>query len=334
MVIDIHAHFVPPGLISRFRERQAEFPDIVMKEEGGSVTFSFAGGEPTRPVIAALTDLGAQLEDMKARRIDHAILSLWTDLEGYELPPEQGLAWSRFINERMQAELSDAPRFSALASVPLQNGELAAQVLEEAIDEGFAGAMIGTLPNGAFGGNLDTPSLEPFWETASRLEAAIYVHPMFLCNEPRLRDYGLINTVGRIADSTIAVGRLISSGVLQRHPNMKLIVSHGGGALPYALGRFRRTFDAEQRRFADPDDGFRRLYFDSCVYDPQALSFLVDRAGAERVMLGSDSPMSIAETDPVGLVEAVRLRSDERKAILGDNARSVFRLRASCICEP
>jgi aminocarboxymuconate-semialdehyde decarboxylase len=332
MVIDIHAHFVPPSLISRFSERRSEFPDVIMLEEGGSVSFRFANGEPTRPVIAALTDLGAQLEDMKARRIDHAILSLWTDLEGYELPPAQGLAWSRFINECMQAELSDLERFSALASVPLQCGEHAAKVLEEALGLGFVGAMIGTSPHGASGGNLDDPSLDAFWQTASRLRAAIYVHPMFLCNEPRLKDFGLINTVGRIADSTIAIGRLLSSGVLQRHPGIQLIVSHGGGAIPYALGRFRRTYDAEQRKFADPDDGFARLYFDTCVYDPQALGFLVDRAGADRVMLGSDAPMSIAEKDPVGLVEAVRLRSEEREAILGANARRVFRLRTHCKC--
>jgi aminocarboxymuconate-semialdehyde decarboxylase len=155
---------------------------------------------------------------------------------------------------------------------------------------------------------------------------------MFLCNEPRLADYDLINTVGRLADTTIAVGRLLSSGVLQRHPGLKLVLSHGGAALPLALGRFRRTYEAAGRKYADPDDGFARLFFDTCVYDADALAFLIARSSAERVMLGSDAPMSIAEQHPVRLVESVPLREAERAAILGGNARRVFRLRADCGC--
>jgi aminocarboxymuconate-semialdehyde decarboxylase len=304
-----------------------------MFEEGtASVRFQFPGTAPTRPVIAALSDLAARKNAMAEQRVDHALLSLWTDLEGYELEPDQGLAWSRFINRCLLEDLAGEPCFTPLASVPLQHGALAAQVLEEALAQGFAGAMIGTLPQGAGGGNLDSASLEPFWAAASRLGAAIYLHPMFLCNEPRLADYDLINTVGRLADTTIAVGRLLSSGLLERYPGMNLVLSHGGAALPLALGRFRRTFQAAGRKYGDPDSGFARLFFDSCVYDAEALAFLVSRAGAERVMLGSDAPMSIAEPDPVGLVDGVALRAQEREAICGGNARRVFRLRSDCAC--
>lgn len=297
-----------------------------------SVRFQFPGAPATRPVIAALSDLPARKRDMQAEGIDHALLSLWTDLEGYELVPEEGLAWSRFVNRCLLDALADESCFTPLASVPLQDGRLAAEVLEEALAQGFAGVMIGTLPHGAGGGNLDDASLDPFWSAASRLQAAVYLHPMFLCNEPRLADYDLINTVGRLADTTIAVGRLLSSGVLQRHPGLKLVLSHGGAALPLALGRFRRTYDAAGRKYADPVDGFGRLFFDTCVYDPDALTFLIARSSAERVMLGSDAPMSIAEQHPVRLVDSVPLRAHERAAILGGNARKVFRLRSDCGC--
>ena len=164
------------------------------------------------------------------------------------------------------------------------------------------------------------------------MQAAIYLHPMFLCNEPRLADYDLINTVGRLADSSIALGRLLASGHLLKYPGMSLITSHGGAMLPFALGRFRRMHEATGRKHADPVAGFERLYFDTAVYDVANLDFLVARAGADKVMLGTDAPMSIAELDPVGLVTAAALGPKERTAILSGNAKRVFRLRADCGC--
>ena len=332
-VVDIHAHYVPNRLFARFEERRSQFPGVIMTVWGGDTPayrFQFPGSVPTRPVIPALSELVRRKETMDAQGIDHACLSLWTDLEGYELAPEEGAAWSRFINECLIEELADETRFSALASVPLQDGALAAEVLEEALDRGFAGAMIGTLPSGAGGGNLDDPSLDPFWEAASRLQAAIYLHPMFLCNEPRLADYDLINTVGRLADSSIALGRLLASGHLLKYPGMSLIASHGGAMLPFALGRFRRMHEATGGKHADPVAGFERLYFDTAVYDVATLEFLVARAGADKVMLGTDAPMSIAELDPVGMVTAAELPPAARTAIFSGNAKKVFRLRCDC----
>jgi aminocarboxymuconate-semialdehyde decarboxylase len=337
LVVDIHAHYVPNLVFQRFAAHQTDFPGVRMFEENAAngaraIRFQFPGGEPTRPVLAALSELTERKQAMDAEGIDHAILSLWTDLEGYELDPAEGAAWSRFINACLLEELAAEERFTPLASVPLQDGARAAAVLEEALAQGFAGAMIGTLPHGARGGNLDDPSLDPFWEAASRLGAAIYLHPMFLCNEPRLADYDLINTVGRLADTSIAIGRLLASGHLLKFSGMNLILSHGGAALPYALGRFRRTYEAAGKKYGDPQAGFERLYYDSCVYDAAALEFLVARAGAAKVMLGSDAPMSIAEMHPVALIAAARLQAGERTAILGGNAKRVFRLRPGCSC--
>ena len=337
LVVDIHAHYVPNLVFERFAACRSSFPSVRMFDEKAAngaraVRFQFPGGEPTRPVIAPLSELVERKRAMDTEGIDHAVLSLWTDLEGYELDASEGVAWSRFINACLHEELASEERFTALASVPLQDGPAAAAVLEEALAQGFGGAMIGTLPHGAQGGNLDAPSLDPFWSTASRLGAAIYLHPMFLCNEPRLADYDLINTVGRLADTSIAIGRLLASGHLLKYSGMNLILSHGGAALPYALGRFRRTYEAAGKKYADPQAGFARLYYDSCVYDSAALEFLVARAGAEKVMLGTDSPMSIAEMHPVALVADARLKAGERTAILGANAKRVFRLRPGCDC--
>lgn len=335
VIVDIHSHIVPAPIFDLFERQRDAFPGVEMTAEPGGgpdgARFRFPGAPATRPVIPALPDLAERKATMDRQGVDHALLSLWTDLEGYELPPAEGLAWSRFVNACLLEQLKGETRFSPLASLPLQNGDMAAQVLEEALQQGFAGAMIGTQPHGFGGGNLDDPDLEPFWAAASRLGAAIYVHPMFVCNEPRLADYDMTNAVGRLADGTIALGRLIASGVLQRHPGVKLVLSHGGAALSLAIGRLRRCNEAAGNRYADPDDGLSRLFVDSCVYDARALGFVIDTFGADRVMLGTDAPMSIAEHDPVGLIDGIRLRADERKAILGETARRVFRLRG-CAC--
>jgi aminocarboxymuconate-semialdehyde decarboxylase len=227
--------------------------------------------------------------------------------------------------------LREEPRFTPLATVALQDGALAAQVLDEAMAKGFGGVMIGTLPKGT-GGNLDDPSLDPFWATASRHQAAVYLHPMFICGEPRLNDYDLVNAIGRVADTSIAVSRLLFSGHLLKFSGLKFILSHGGAALPFALGRLARNHAISQGKYADPRKGFAAMYFDSCVFDADALEFLASKAGTDRVMLGSDAPFPIGDPEPTKVVHAARFSDGERTKILGATAQRVFRLRPDCGC--
>ncbi len=332
LVVDVHAHYVPQLAFDRFDAHAAQFPGITLKRDGKANRMQFPGTEMTRPITPKLSDLAERVRWMDEKGIDHQLLGLWTDLEGYELPPQEGLAWSRYINDCAYEELRDQPRFTPLASVPLQDGALAAEVLGEAMERGFGGAMIGTQPNGIRGGNLDDPSLDPFWETASKLGAALFLHPMFVCGEPRLEDYELVNVAGRLADSTIAVSRLMFSGHLLRFPGVKLVMAHGGAALPYAMGRLGRNYDAFPGKFADPRKGFEMLFFDSCVFEPAALEYLIKRASPEQVMLGSDIPFHIGDPDPRKVIEGAYLRDADRSAILGGNAQRIFRVRKDCWC--
>ena len=235
------------------------------------------------------------------------------------------------MNRCMLDELKDQPRFTALATVPLQDGHLAAEALEESVEQGFAGVMIGTLSNGV-AGNLDDPSLDPFWEKASILGAAVFLHPMTFCGETRLDGYGLMNALGRLEDTSIAVGRLLFSGHLLKFPGMKLVLSHGGGTLPYALGRLARSYRNAKGKVADPVAGFAKMYFDSCVFDPEALEYLVCKAGAAHVMLGSDAPFPMGDPEPVQVITGGRFTEQEKLDILGRNAREVFRVRSDCWC--
>lgn len=331
IVIDIHAHFIPQLVYDRFDANAKKFPEVKLLRDEKGIRMQFPGSEPTRPISPRLSDLTERRAWMDKNGVDHQLVGGWLDSFGYELPSGEGLAWSRYYNECLWEQLADETRFTPLATVPLQHGGLAAEVLGEALERGFGGVMIGTLPKG-LGGNLDDPTLDPFWQAASDLEAPVFLHPMFLCGEPRLADYDLVNAIGRIADSSIAVSRLLFSGHLLKFPGLKLVLSHGGGALPYALGRLARNHKISQGRYADPRKGFEAMYFDSCVFDSDSLEYLAKKAGAERVMLGSDMPFPIGDPEPRKVVEGAYFNDAQKKGILGATAQSVFRVRPDCWC--
>ncbi|HEX9464336.1 MAG TPA: amidohydrolase family protein [Alphaproteobacteria bacterium] len=329
LIIDIHAHFIPKCLYERFDANAAKFPAVKLLRDDKGVRMQFPGTEPTRPISPKLSDLNDRRAWMDKNGIDHQLVGGWLDSFGYELPVPEGLAWSRFINDCMWDQLRDETRFTPLATVPLQDGKLAAEVLTEAMEKGFGGVMIGTLPKGN-GGNLDDPSLDPFWSTAAKLGTAVVLHPMFICGEPRLNDYDLVNAIGRVADTSIAVSRLLFSGHLLKFTGMKFILSHGGAALPFALGRLARNHQIGQGKYADPRKGFEAMYYDSCVFDADSLEYLAKKAGTSRIMLGSDAPFPIGDPEPKKVVEAANFTAADREKILSLTAQSVFRLRPDC----
>jgi aminocarboxymuconate-semialdehyde decarboxylase len=154
----------------------------------------------------------------------------------------------------------------------------------------------------------------------------IVLHPLYLYGEPRLASYDLPNAIGRVNDTAIAVSRVLYAGVLTRHPGLQMIVVHGGGSVPYALGLLARNYELKPDDMADPRDGFRCLYFDSVVYDPVPLRYLVEVAGADRVMLGSDYPFPILDPAPLEVVRRAGFPQATTDAILSGNACRVFRL--------
>lgn len=327
IVIDIHAHYTPEIIADRHDDALSRKTGVTVERTAKGIGLRFPGDTAPRMVSASLTDLSARLQWMDARRIDHQLVGGWLEIFGYDLPAEAGLAWSRHLNAGLLEALQAESRFTPLATVPLQDGKFAAQVLNESLAAGFGGVMIGTLPNGA-GGNLDAPSLDPFWQAASEAQAAVVLHPMTFCADARFDDYGMMNALGRVEDVSIAVSRLLFSGHLLKFPGVKLVLSMGGGTLPYALGRLQKSHANAQGKLADPQAGFSKLYFDSLVFDPEALEYLALKAGSGRIMLGSDAPFPMGDPAPLAVIERSKLAPQEKQAILGGTARAVFRLAA------
>lgn len=325
MNIDIHAHALPQDTLEALRDAAPQFPGVKLVEADGKFQLSFAGNTPTRPVMPGLRLTAPRLDWMGERDIDVQLVSGWLDGFGYELEAEEGADWSRFQNENLMRVCAGSPKLTALATVPLQSGKHAAAVLEEAVAAGMPGAMIGTQPEGAQG-NLDAEHLDPFWAKASELKVPVIVHPMFGSGDARLHDFQMMNAVGRVTDLTIAIARMLFSGHLIRFPDLVMVASTGGGALPFALGRLMRNRDAFPDLVSDPREGFSKLYFDSLVFESETLKFLVDKVGAERIMLGSDYPFPIGDPAPTQVIENCHINDAQKVAIREGVAKRLFRL--------
>jgi len=324
MIVDSHAHLVPPDLLADIRKSKDRFPSLHVIEDAGSLAFAFAGNKPTRPVSKPLSDLAGRLAWMDQQGIDRQVVGGWVDMFGYELPVAEGEAWSRLINDALLAAARAEPRLVPLATVPLQDGARAAAVLKAAMDAGAPGAMIGTLPRGV-GSALDHADLDPFWAAADSLGAVVHIHPSFDAGDVRVNDFGLANAVGRITDAMVAVARLISSGHVTRYANASIVVPMGVAALPFVLGRLQRNH-AITPGIGDPAAALARLYTDTIVHDARVLQFVIHIIGSGRLMMGSDMPFPIGDAQPMRIVAEAGLAPEQAASVNGGLAAKLFRL--------
>lgn len=324
--IDIHAHIVPGNLIEAARSNafKDEFPSIKFEPDGETGRFKFGSRDWTRVVRKDLVDLQARIEWLDERGIDMQVLSGWLDIFGYDLPPEEGERWSNFLNRCITQTCEQrSTRFVGLCSVPLRDGTAAARVLESALSAGFKGAMIGTRGGGGIA-KLDDERLSAFWGKADDAGAVLYLHPLLPENDDRLDSVVLKNTVGRPADAIITIGRLLYAGFFTRYRNIKFILSHGGCGADAVMPRLKRGF-VVGKGLHDPFQELRQAYFDSVVFDSDALLRLHALVGDGRIMMGSDCPFPIGDPQPTQVIEtAFRPGSETRKAMLGATAAEIF----------
>ena len=214
--------------------------------------------------------------------------------------------------------------------MPLQDVDLAITELDRVVDElGFKGLQIGGTVNGH---NLDEQRFRPFWAAVEAKGVPVILHPSGYPEGQRLVDYFLTNCIGNPLETMVATTRMIFSGLFEEHPDIKLVLLHGGGYLPFYAARADHTWKVRpETRVKIPDRPpsyyMKRFFYDTMVFQPLYLRHLVEIVGPDRVMIGTDFPFDMSETDPVGLVEAVEGLSDaERAAIKGGNAVEIFGL--------
>ena len=319
MTIDVHAHCIPAGVVATLRAEGGRY-GIEIVEKDGQQRARIAGRVDAGPLRDNLSDLGRRLSAMDATGVDVQLLSSWIDMTAYALEPAAGARYARMFNEHLAETVAQHPeRFRALCTVPLQAPESAASELRHAVTAlGMVGAEIATTVDGR---DLDDPDLEPFWATAEELQCPVLVHPYASLAGRGVSRYFLGNLVGNPAESTIAVAHLIFGGVLERHPDLKVVVVHGGGFAPYQAGRWDRGFAANARGAAQnltqaPTAWLRRLYYDTVLHSPESLRFLLDIVGPEQVVLGSDYPFEMGEQEPLATIDAVPGLSEAGRALI------------------
>jgi aminocarboxymuconate-semialdehyde decarboxylase len=333
MPIDVHAHYVPPSILEAVEARAGDFGlSVVRRPPSCTCAFHFNYGLKVRPFFPKLVEpVGERIEAIAKQGIDRQVLSSWADIFAYGLPREQAQSWHRFLNQHLTNLCSAYPdRFSMLASVPLPYAEEAAAELEYAVKElGAVGAVVAANVEGT---NLGEVNLDAFWRTATELDIGVFIHPVQAQPNPRSAKFGLSQIVQYTVDTTLCVGSLIGTGVLDRFPTLRLLLSHGGGTFPYLTGRFdcmhERMNRADQKDVAKhaPSAYLRRFYYDTILHDPSILRWLADRVSIERIALGSDYSFPPADLDPLATVQAAGFSAAEIRVIAEDNPRKLFPL--------
>ena len=271
-----------------------------------------------------------RIADMDLMGIDIQAISPAPRQTYYGADPDLGLATARILNDEIAEMCGRYPdRFTGLGTVPFQAPELALAELERLHKSlGFRGIEIMTHVAGA---DLSEPRFRKIFARCEELGLLIFMHPDGFTEARRFKDHYFANVIGNPLDSTVAVHHLIFGGVLQDHPNLKLVVAHGGGYLPAYSGRIDHAASARPDTCTHlrhmPTTYLKRLYFDALVYTHHQLQYLVDEYGADHILVGTDYPADMGEVDPIGFIErAPGLDDTERQAILGRNAARLLNL--------
>jgi aminocarboxymuconate-semialdehyde decarboxylase len=266
---------------------------------------------------------------MDAQGIDRQWVSVSPN-HFYPWAPEGLAVWVAMETNRLiAAHVAQAPdRLTGLGVVPLQHPERIVEYLDDAVlGRGLAGVEISSFAGDV---ELSDERLEPFWARAAELGCVVFLHPFGCSLDERLDRFYLSNTVGQPTENAVALSHLIFGGVLDRHPDLKIVAAHGGGYLPFAIGRSDRAWHVrpEARRCAHaPSTYLKKLWFDTVVHDPVALRHLVEVAGGSRVLLGSDFPFDMGLDDPVSFVRGADLPPEITERILAGNAEGLLRTR-------
>ncbi|MQA95280.1 MAG: amidohydrolase family protein [Streptosporangiales bacterium] len=326
--VDIHTHFAPPEAIAGARSGSG-IDGLRMETADGQEWMVHRQGFRW-PLDRAFFDLEARLAAMDARDCDLAVVSIAPPFFMYWADDVSATVdFCRMANDALAAFARDSGgRISAVATLPMRDPAAAVAELRRAVTElGLRGAEIGPRVEDL---QLDDPSLRPVLATATELGVPLILHPYNVGVRPGLEPFYLSNLVGNPLESTVGAAHLIFGGVLDELPGLVPILMHGGGYLPYQIGRLdhghRVRSEAKGCR-QNPSDYLRRFFYDTLTHAPGPLGFLVGQVGAERVMYGTDFPFDMGGGPVAEQLAGVDLEEAERIAIAGGNAVALFGLK-------
>jgi aminocarboxymuconate-semialdehyde decarboxylase len=330
-VTDVHAHVLLPALHAEVERRAPDevraAAELDLRRNGAES--QAVSGPMVGSRIPKLTDVAVRLADMDAQGVDRQ----WVSASPNHFYPwaNEGLSvWIAMEANRLIAEhVAQAPdRLTGLGVVPLQHPERIVECLDDAVlGRGLSGVEISSFAGDV---ELSDDRLEPFWARAAELGVVVFLHPFGCSLDERLDRFYLANTVGQPVENAVALSHLIFSGVLDRHPELKIVAAHGGGYLPTVIGRSDHAWRVrpDARRCAHlPSSYLSKMWFDTVVHDSRTLRALVGAAGGARVVLGSDYPFDMGLDAPVAFVRGADLPDEITRRILSENAVDLLRTK-------
>lgn len=331
MHIDCHCHLIPEDCMNlHATTADGEEAGIRIERDADGKDHIVADGRRNdNAEIGQFYDVSRRLREMDTAGVDVQAISVPPFLTFYGAEAGVAAGFAQRLNDGIAAVVHDQPtRFVGLATVPLQDTDLAIAELERAVNQlGMRGVEI--ISNVA-GENLDSPRLFPFFERVEQKEIPIFIHPAYVLGRDRLSSYYLSNLIGNPVDTSVAAACLAFGGVMERFPRLLIYLAHGGGATPFLCGRWQHGWEArpELHRLLKlgPMEYVRRFYFDSLTHSLPSLDLLVRTFGSDRVVLGSDYPFDMGDRTPVDSVKALGLSGEQQEQILGGNAAGLFRI--------
>jgi aminocarboxymuconate-semialdehyde decarboxylase len=332
--IDLHCHYADPHFPEAARQETGSDTPVVVVDGDTDLlirhdrTIDFVKGELSHLMsldhrLAVMDEIGTQIQ----------VISPPSFFYHYHVEGEVGARVCARLNDGVFAAVESHPdRFLAMPAVPLQDCGRAIAELERVSQLPYVAAI--TIGSNVNGTDLDEPRLLPFFAAAESMDMPIFIHPASsnVAGGARMKDYFLRNMVGNPLDTTLVAARLMFSGILDRHPALKFCLSHGGGYVTYAVGRFHRGYashtETRTSRASDPGELVKRFYADGIVHSEEGLRFAISQLGANRIVCGSDYPFQIGEPDPRARVRDLSLDPSIERQILWDNAVGFLRPQA------
>ena len=323
MRIDVHSHVIPRRVVEAIAERPKAFLARIEGGDGDRRVVHDAGYR--YPLFAEFYDPEAKLTSMDRKGIDVAVISPAPPMFNYDWPdPDRALEAARLVNDGVAEMVAAHPaRLRGMATLPMQHPDAAVAELERVVKtHGFRAVEIGTSIEGR---QLAEPDFRPVLRRAQDLGVFVFAHPYYVGVKAGLERYYLTNLVGNPLDTAVMVANLMFGGVLDELPGLKVCLAHGGGFLPYQIGRLGHGHavrpEPRELTASSPRDLLRRFYYDNLVFEPLAIRYLIDLVGADRVAIGTDSPFDMGDEHPTRAIEAIpRLDDEERRMLCSGTA--------------